>query len=30
MSRIIGGNHFFIDNEYSVLAMDKLLEGIEL
>lgn len=30
MSRIIGGNHFFIDNEYSILAVDKLLEGIEL
>ena len=30
MSRIIGGNHFFIDNEYSVLAVDKLLEVLEL
>lgn len=30
MSRIIGGNHFFIDNEYSIIAMDRLVSFMEL
>lgn len=30
LSRIIGGNHFFIDNEYSIMAIDRLVSFMDL